>query len=359
MVAFLLHITQTIFHVKQDKKGTNIRFYFSITIVHQFFLYFYPMQIGRSHIPKGRIRSYRWGFGGQMKDNEIYGEGNAYTAEFWEYDPRIARRWNVDPVTKPWRSPYDAFDNTPLWKVDPRGDDDFFNKDGTHNKELSTPTGTNIYVQNSEGVYIILTHYQISTVHDALVISNVVNYYAKQVGVTGAVGASWDIKHPQSPAHTTFDTENSEGRVEANVAFKDDINIFNNSNIVMNILFHEKLHQDRGPTTTFLKHAELYLDQILHPSFKAIGNSKEGEDYKVGTISSFTQRVLNEYIVNLDPRVAWGMIDKFNDSNTGYKIIVDWRYGSEDPTATTYTIVNLKTKTTYGGKYKPLSGPGE
>ena len=27
---------------------------------------------------------YEFGFNGQLKDNEIYGEGNAYTAEFWE-----------------------------------------------------------------------------------------------------------------------------------------------------------------------------------------------------------------------------------------------------------------------------------
>ena len=41
--------------------------------------------------------SYRYGFNGQEKDNEIYGTGNLNTAEYWEYDARIGRRWNVDP----------------------------------------------------------------------------------------------------------------------------------------------------------------------------------------------------------------------------------------------------------------------
>ena len=46
---------------------------------------------------------YRYGFNGQEKDNEVYGEGNSYTAEFWEYDPRLGRRWNCDPVSNPRR----------------------------------------------------------------------------------------------------------------------------------------------------------------------------------------------------------------------------------------------------------------
>lgn len=66
---------------------------------------------------------YRFGFNGQEKDNEVYGEGNAYSAEYWEYDPRLGRRWNVDPmfVDAPWQSPYSVFNNNPLNIVDPTG----------------------------------------------------------------------------------------------------------------------------------------------------------------------------------------------------------------------------------------------
>ncbi len=66
---------------------------------------------------------YRYGFGGQEKRNEIKGEGNSYTAEFWEYDPRVGRRWNVDPLTKEYAgvSPYIAMDNKPILKLDPDG----------------------------------------------------------------------------------------------------------------------------------------------------------------------------------------------------------------------------------------------
>lgn len=68
-------------------------------------------------------QSYRYGHNGMEKDNDVYGEGDAYTADFWEYDPRLGRRWNVDPVVKPWESPYATFDNNPVYYTDPDGAD--------------------------------------------------------------------------------------------------------------------------------------------------------------------------------------------------------------------------------------------
>jgi hypothetical protein len=76
--------------------------------------------------------SYRYGFNGQEKDDEVSGSGNSYTAEFWQYDSRLGRRWNVDPMfsAKPWMSPYHAFSNKPILNIDPNGaNDDEFNVD--------------------------------------------------------------------------------------------------------------------------------------------------------------------------------------------------------------------------------------
>ena len=42
---------------------------------------------------------YRYFFNGQEADNEVLGEGVSLTAEFWQYDSRLGRRWNVDPVS--------------------------------------------------------------------------------------------------------------------------------------------------------------------------------------------------------------------------------------------------------------------
>lgn len=74
---------------------------------------------GRNFTPSN---GYRYGFNGQEKEDEVAGEGNSYTAEYWQYDSRLGRRWNIDPVTVPYESPYGAFRNNPIMLSDPNGD---------------------------------------------------------------------------------------------------------------------------------------------------------------------------------------------------------------------------------------------
>lgn len=64
---------------------------------------------------------YRYGFGGQEGDPEIAGAGNSYTAKYWQYDSRLGRRWNKDPITYPWHSPYVVFNDNPIAFNDPLG----------------------------------------------------------------------------------------------------------------------------------------------------------------------------------------------------------------------------------------------
>ncbi len=45
------------------------------------------------------------------------------TAEFWEYDTRLGRRWNVDPVVKEFESSYGVFRNNPIVLKDPNGNE--------------------------------------------------------------------------------------------------------------------------------------------------------------------------------------------------------------------------------------------
>lgn len=66
---------------------------------------------------------YRFSFNGQEKDDEISGAGNTMAAEFWEYDTRLGRRWNVDPVVKIYESPYACFSNNPICFIDRNGKD--------------------------------------------------------------------------------------------------------------------------------------------------------------------------------------------------------------------------------------------
>lgn len=78
-------------------------------------------------------RNYIYGFQGQEDDPEIKGKGNSYTAEFWQYDSRLGRRWNTDPVVKEYESPFACFGNNPILYIDPNGADNIkFDEDGNY-----------------------------------------------------------------------------------------------------------------------------------------------------------------------------------------------------------------------------------
>ncbi len=77
----------------------------------------------------------RYGFNGQEKDDEVYGSGNLNTAQFWEYDTRLGRRWNIDPVVKPHESSYATFGNSPIHLIDHDGSDTSF-ADATARKDF-------------------------------------------------------------------------------------------------------------------------------------------------------------------------------------------------------------------------------
>jgi RHS repeat-associated protein len=56
---------------------------------------------------------------GQEHDDEIF--KGAMGAEYWEYDSRIGRRWNIDPIVDESISPYACFANNPILMNDPDG----------------------------------------------------------------------------------------------------------------------------------------------------------------------------------------------------------------------------------------------
>lgn len=125
---------------------------------------------GRSY----KSENYRYGgAGGQEMDNEIAGVGNSYTAEFWQYDSRLGRRWNIDPKKSAPISGYATFSNNPIYYIDPLGDtvkvstsnleDPIAKARFRHEakeaiKELrSTPEGEKLYkeLHESENVFVV------------------------------------------------------------------------------------------------------------------------------------------------------------------------------------------------------------
>jgi hypothetical protein len=83
---------------------------------------YYPFNLsmpGRVSNPSG----YRYGQNGQEKESEVTGSNSHYSAEYWMYDARLGRRWEIDPLTSfyPSMSPYAAFNNNPIYFSDPLG----------------------------------------------------------------------------------------------------------------------------------------------------------------------------------------------------------------------------------------------
>ncbi|MNX61852.1 hypothetical protein D3C86_927890 [compost metagenome] len=117
--------------------------------------YTYPVTTQETYLvdicDEGKDR-YRFGFNGQEKVNELAGMGNHNTAEFWEYDTRTALRWNLDPIIKAWESPYSVLSRTPLWKVDPLGNTDYFNQKGNiiYRDQATVGDGRIVIVVNND-----------------------------------------------------------------------------------------------------------------------------------------------------------------------------------------------------------------
>lgn len=84
--------------------------------------YPYGMQMpGRNGTISGG--EYRYAFNGMETDKEVSGQGNSYTTQFRQYDPRLGRWKSLDPLAGkfPGMSPFVAFNDNPLYFTDPLG----------------------------------------------------------------------------------------------------------------------------------------------------------------------------------------------------------------------------------------------
>ena len=99
----------------------NLFYHPSITSYIDYYPFGYPISERSYDIPH-----YRNLFNGQEADNEVYENGACLSAEFWQYDSRLGRRWNVDPVFKEYESPYACFAGNPIIINDKFGADTSF-----------------------------------------------------------------------------------------------------------------------------------------------------------------------------------------------------------------------------------------
>ena len=130
------NVTATLFDRKELYYDDNDGLVYSKPIVSTYTDYYpfgYPIN-DRSYDYGG----YRYFFNGQEADNEALGEGVSLTADFWQYDTRLGRRWNVDPLFKEYESPYACFAGNPVWFADRFGADTSFDDNIARNNFLES-----------------------------------------------------------------------------------------------------------------------------------------------------------------------------------------------------------------------------
>jgi hypothetical protein len=127
---------------------------------------------------------YRYGMNTQEKSPEL--QAFHTTALFWEYDSRIGRRWNVDPVVKPWESPYMCFGDNPITGTDALGNttedpSNISRKEGTQKaKVYAKQVGEVSNANNGTVKYSITTQQDVTTKGKTVSTKYTANY--EQVG---------------------------------------------------------------------------------------------------------------------------------------------------------------------------------
>ena len=119
------------------------------------------MMPGRKYQATSAV-SYRYGFNGKEKLDEIKGDGNGYDFGTRILDPRLGRWLSVDPMQRkyPDVAPYVAFGNNPISVIDPDGKDIvYFNSDGVEYHRVQSKTLFVTYVDVINKIEYFNPHY--------------------------------------------------------------------------------------------------------------------------------------------------------------------------------------------------------
>ena len=152
--------------------------------------------------------SYRYGFQGQEKDDELKGPGNSLNYEFRMHDPRVGRFFAVDPLTKkyPFYSPYQFSGNRVIDMVELEGLEPGIpaepgegTKTGNWQEKGANglPNGVD---SPTEELNDVVVHQQKSTAQKIgeAIVNAPVNFFG---AMTGASSINKDPKLPYNPAY--------------------------------------------------------------------------------------------------------------------------------------------------------------
>jgi len=245
--------------------------------------------------------NYRFGFNGMEADNDLKGEGNSYTTEFRQYDPRFGRWLSMDPVVKSHLSPYNSMSNNPLSRIDPKGDDDYFNHKGKFIKS-DNKTTSNIIIVDKKKVETQLKNVVFNK-NNGFVVAAIARHYADEAGVSSqglrngcysvvntkdAIQEGQLVKEVTSlfNSGTTTGTDDMANYNPANKTISITLQsgkVFeqlNDANNFKSLIVHENdhrgdiIHSDEA-------HIDVYLTQVKHKSWK-----ETTPEWKKGQISN-------------------------------------------------------------------------
>jgi len=171
---------------------------------------------------------YRYGFNTQEQEDEIYGNGNLNTAQFWEYDTRIGKRWNLDPIKIPSLSGYACFLNNPITFKDINGDSvdlgNLYDKDDDGKLFYAERViEFELFASSKEGKQYLLDHAQQGFTWKGEFLSIDLDISAKEEGKSSKVGIDVtfqvsDNVNPSGLAETDDRIEN--GRLKLTFSFE-------------------------------------------------------------------------------------------------------------------------------------------
>ncbi len=237
---------------------------------------------------------YKFGFNGQMRDDEIYGTGNANTAMFWEYDTRLGRRWNLDQAMNPNQSNYSAFNNSPYFFNDIYGDDVDVSKIYEKDKNGSYKNKGNIlafelFAATKAGKKYLLDHAEKGFKLNGVFVKNL-NISAEVEGKSSKNGVDVSIDpyndHPSAPATTNGEKNNNRLKIKISVD-----NIGSLNKLSEKGGFRDKMLEsvDNIGHEAFT-HGEIREKQFLGSNFQRDSNNQH--DYKLMSQTSYLTNIM-------------------------------------------------------------------
>jgi len=320
--------------------STTIFFQPEISSISDYYPFGAPIQ-GRS---AAFGNEYRFGYQNQEKDDEISGPGNHNTAQFWEYDGRLGRRWNLDPVVKPWESLYACLSNNPIWFLDLNGDDDSFNSSGAlfHH----STNGSKIYIQTADGFKLPSQLHM--DMNNRQILATVAGHYARQRGIYEPMkvgneptnyGNTGNLPGGRSIAYTIGNSIHINARGGFVNPLLDDYYNF------QNVLYHENRHKIGGhgfKNITAYEHALVYLHQLDDPIF--INTNNDFKKSFANTIQSYLNEATKDELKNPygpDLSKIQNAVDELNKKSKtiGFVFIFSTNtHNSQDPSHTTFEL---------------------